>query len=98
MKQLDRLEKILEEDGNSYSMEEIMRTLALSFEGYESRSKTVKSVKSKVTKGEWNSLVNGIMMSFLVSLHACRMTPEEAIGLADTEGIIGVGFAEVEDK
>ena len=94
MKQLKRLEQILKEDKNKYSMKEIMETFAIVFDGYEKQSKTCQSVKSKITTGEWNSLVNGITMSFFMSLHASKKPIEEALELADTEGVIGVAIVE----
>ena len=95
MKQLERLKKILEEDNNTYTMKEIMTTFAMFFDGYEKKSETVKRVKSKITKEEWNSLINGITMSFFMSLHASKLSVEEALKLADTEGLLGIGVAEV---
>lgn len=98
MEQLERLEKILKEDKNKYSMEEIMRTMALSFEGYDKGSKTAAAIKQKITKGEWNSLINGLTMSFFMSLHASKMTPEEALELGlSTKGVFGIAIAEVKD-
>lgn len=94
MKQLERLEQIIKEDKNTYSMQEIMEVFALTFDGYEKQSKTCKIVKSKITKGEWNSLINGITMSFFLSLHASKKPIEEALKLADTEGILGVAVVE----
>ena len=95
MKQLERLVKILNEDKNTYTMEEIMTTFAMFFDGYEKKSETVKRVKSKITKEDWVSLINGITMSFFLSLHASKLPVEEAIKLADTEGLLGIGVAEV---
>ena len=97
MEQLERLKKILKEDKNTYTMKEIMTTFALFFEGYEKNSKTCQSIKSKITRGEWVSLVNGITMSFFLSLHASKLSPKEAMKLADTEGLLGMGIAEVDD-
>ena len=94
MEQLERLEQILKEDKSTYTMKEIVETFAFVLDGYEKQFKTCKSVKSKITKGEWNSLVNGITMSFFMSLHASKKPVEEALELADTEGIIGVGILE----
>ena len=94
----ERLNKILKEDKNSYTMKEIMTTMVVCFDGYEKGSKTAASVKSKITQGEWNSLINGIMMSFFMSLHASKLSPEEAIKLADTEGVFGVAVVEAKKR
>ena len=94
MKQFDRLKQILKEDKNTYTMKEIMEVFAITFDGYEKQSQTVKSIKKKITTGEWNSLINGITTSFFMSLHASKMPIEEALKLADTEGLIGVAVME----
>lgn len=61
------------------------------FEGYEKQSKTVASIKKKITKEEWNSLINGITMSFFMSLHAYKLPLDEAIKLGMTQGVMGMG-------
>ena len=98
MEQFERLKRILAEDKNAFTMEEIMTTFALTFDGYEKQSKTCEAIKSKITKGEWNSFVNGITMSFFMSLHASKMPVEEAMKLADTEGVIGVGVITLKEE
>lgn len=95
MEQFERLKQIIEEDKNTYTMEEIVTTFYLIMRGYEKTSKMCKRVKEKLTKEEWNGLVNGITMSFFMSLHSSKLTPEEALKLADTEGVCGVAIASV---
>lgn len=97
MEQLERLKQILAEDKNTYTLQEIMKVFAMFFDTYEKNSKTCKSIKAKITKGEWNSLVNGITMSFFMSLHASKLSVEEALELADTDGVMGIGIAEVKE-
>ncbi len=89
MKQYETLQKLIKEDGYAYNMEEIATCLALTLEGYSKKSENAKKIKSKVTAGEWNSLVNGLMMSFLLTLHVSKLDYAEAIKYADTEGCIG---------
>ena len=65
---------------------------------YEKNSTTVAKIKKKITKGEWNSLINGLGMSFFMTLHAYKLPLDEALDLAMTEGVIGVGIAEVHNE
>ena len=91
MEQIDVLKEILEKDKNKFDLREIAKVLVIVFEGYEKKSKTCSIVKSKITKGEWNSLVNGITTSFLLSLHTSKLSVEEAMKYANIDGIIGMG-------
>lgn len=91
MKQLDRLKEIIKTNNHDYKMKDIIEVFALCFEPYEKNSKTVKSIKEKITPEEWNSLINGITMTFFLSLHAYKLPLDEALKLAATEGIMGIG-------
>lgn len=91
MEQIDVLKEILENDKNKFDLREIAKVLVVVFEGYEKQSKTCKSIKSKITKGEWNSLVNGLTSSFILSLHTSKLSVEEAMKYANIDGIIGMG-------
>ena len=95
MTQEKRLEQILKNNHFNYTIQEVFEVFALFMESYEQNSTTVANIKKKITKGEWNSLVNGLGMSFFMSLHAYKLPIDEALDLAMTEGVIGVGIAEV---
>lgn len=62
--QKERLDEILKTNNFNYKMKDIFLVFGMGFEGYEKKSQTVKAIKKKITKEEWNSLVNGITMTF----------------------------------
>lgn len=93
--QEQRLEEIIKTNNKNYKLKDVALVFTMCMEGYEKQSKTVASIKSKITKEEWNSLINGITASFLMSLHAYKMPLDEALKLANTEGIMGVGVAHI---
>ena len=97
MEQIDVLKEILEKDKNNFTLREIALVFAMVFEGYEKRSKTCSTVKSKITKGEWNSLINGITASFLVSLHTSKLPAKEAMKYKDIDGLLGIGVVNKKD-
>lgn len=90
--QKERLEEIIKTNKSKYTMKDIALVFTTVFEGYEKNSKTVAEIKKKITREEWNSLVNGITCSFLFSLHAYKLPLDKAIEVGITEGVIGVGF------
>ncbi len=93
--QEERLKEIIETNKTKYKLKDVALVFTMCMEGYEKNSKTVASIKSKITKEEWNSLINGITTSFFMSLHAYKMPLDKAMELALTEGVIGVGVAHV---
>ncbi len=94
--QQERLEEIIKTNKSNYKLKDVALVLSMSLGGYEKHSKVAAIIKSKITKEEWVSLINGITMSFLMSLHAYKMPLDEALKLAETEGVMGVGVARVE--
>lgn len=95
--QLDTLKEIIKTNKEKYTLQEIIEIFAECFDKYETNSKVVQSIKSKIEIGEWNSLVNGITMSFFMSLHASHMPLEEIIKLAQTEGVMGIEIIKKKD-
>ena len=91
--QKERLKEILETNNYNYKMKDIFLVATMAFDGYEKASKTVKSIKKKITKEEWNSLINGITATFFMSLHAYKLPLDKALELGMTEGVMGVGLA-----
>lgn len=97
MEQIDVLKEILEKDKNNFTLKEIASVFVVVFDGYQKKSKTCSIVKSKITKGEWNSLVNGITTSFLLSLHTSKLPAEEAMKYNNIDGLIGIGVLTKKD-
>lgn len=91
--QKERLEEIVKTNKNRYTMKDVVFVFTTVFEGYAKQSKTVAEIKKKITKEEWNSLVNGLTCSFLFSLHAYKLPLDEALKVGMTEGVIGIGIA-----
>ena len=96
--QKERLDEILKTNNFNYKMKDIFLVFGLGFEGYEKKSQTVKAIKKKITKEEWNSLVNGITMTFFMSLHAYKLPLDEALKLGMTQGVMGVGVMTAKKK
>ena len=96
--QEDRLKEIYESNHFNYKMKDVYLVFTMVMDGYIKQSKTVKAIKEKITEGEFNSLINGITSTFLMSLHAYKLPLDEAIKLGMTQGIIGVGVATVKKK
>ena len=90
--QKERLDEILKTNNFNYKMKDIFLVFGMGFDGYEKKSQTVKAIKKKITKEEWNSLVNGITMTFFMSLHAYKLPLDEALKLGMTQGVMGVGI------
>ena len=70
MTQEDLLRKILNDDIEQFSIQEIFEIFVIIFDAFEKNSRTVESIKSKITKNEWNSFVNGLTISLFASLYA----------------------------
>lgn len=96
--QKERLDEILKTNNFNYKMKDIFLVFGMGFEGYEKKSQTVKAIKKKITKEEWNSLVNGITMTFFMSLHAYKLPLDEALKLGMTQGVMGVGIVKKKTK
>lgn len=96
--QLERLQEILKTNNHNYKMKDIFMVFSMSMQGYEKASKTVKSIKKKITKEEWNSLINGITATVFISLHAYKLPLNEALELGHTQGIMGVGIVSSKKK
>lgn len=96
--QKERLDEILKTNNFNYKMKDIFLVFGMGFEGYEKKSQTVKAIKKKITKEEWNSLVNGITMTFFMSLHAYKLPLDEALKLGMTQGVMGVGVMTAKKK
>lgn len=96
--QKERLDEILKTNNFNYKMKDIFLVFGLGFDGYEKKSQTVKAIKKKITKEEWNSLVNGITMTFFMSLHAYKLPLDEALKLGMTQGVMGVGVMTAKKK
>ena len=96
--QQERLEEIAKTNNFNYKMKDIMLVFSVSMDGYVKKSKTVKKIKKKVTKDEWNSLMNGITATFFMSLHAYKLPLDEALKLGATQGIIGIGVTSVKKR
>lgn len=91
MTQEDLLRKILNDDIEQFSIQEIFEIFVIIFNGFEKNSRTVKSIKSKITKNEWNSFVNGLTISLFASLYASTLSEEEALKLGEKlDGVLGV--------
>ena len=98
MSQEERLKEIYENNHFNYKMKDIYLVFTMAIDGYIKQSKTVKKIKKKITEGEFNSLINGITTTFLMSLHAYKLPLDEAIKLGMTEGLISVGVATLKKK
>lgn len=96
--QKERLDEILKTNNFNYKMKDIFLVFSMGFEGYEKKSQTVKAIKKKITKEEWNSLVNGITMTFFMSLHAYKLPLDEALKLGMTQGVMGMGVMTTKKK
>jgi len=96
--QKERLDEILKTNNFNYKMKDIFLVFGMGFEGYEKKSQTVKAIKKKITKEEWNSLVNGITMTFFMSLHAYKLPLDEALKLGMTQGVMGMGVMTTKKK
>ena len=96
--QKERLDEILKTNNFNYKMKDIFLVFGMGFEGYEKKSQTVKAIKKKITKEEWNSLVNGITMTFFMSLHAYKLPIDEALKLGMTQGVMGMGVMTTKKK
>lgn len=96
--QKERLDEILKTNNFNYKMKDIFLVFGMCFEGYEKKSQTVKAIKKKITKEEWNSLVNGITMTFFMSLHAYKLPLDEALKLGMTQGVMGMGVMTAKKK
>ena len=83
MTQEDLLRKILNDDIEQFSIQEIFEIFVIIFNGFEKNSRTVESIKSKITKNEWNSFVNGLTISLFTSLYASKLSEEEALKLGE---------------
>lgn len=96
--QKERLDEILKTNNFNYKMKDIFLVFGMGFEGYEKKSQTVKAIKKKINKEEWNSLVNGITMTFFMSLHAYKLPLNEALKLGMTQGVMGMGVMTTKKK
>lgn len=97
MKQFDRISEIMDKDKNTYTMKEIITILWGYWEGCEQgKSETFKSIKSKITQGEWNSMWNGLLATLAISLYASKLPAKEAMEVAQTEGVKWVGLVEMD--
>ena len=96
--QKETLDEILKTNNFNYKMKDIFLVFGMGFEGYEKKSQTVKAIKKKITKEEWNSLVNGITMTFFMSLHAYKLPLDEALKLGMTQGVMGMGVMTTKKK
>ena len=91
MTQEDLLRKILNDDIEQFSIQEIFEIFVIIFDAFEKNSRTVESIKSKITKNEWNSFVNGLTISLFASLYASKLSEEEALKLGEKlDGVLGV--------
>lgn len=91
MKPFETIKEIIETDKNNYTFKEVAEVFVMTFDGYQEKSKTCKNIKSKITEGEWNSFINGITTSFLLSLHTSKMSVDEALKYSKIDGCIGIG-------
>lgn len=91
MEQFETIKEIIEKDKNNYTFKEVAEMFVMTFDIYQENSKTCKNIKSKIPKQEWNSLVNGLTTSFLLSLHTSKMSVEEALKYSKIDGCIGIG-------
>ena len=91
MTQEDLLRKILNDDIEQFSIQEIFEIFVIIFNAFEKNSRTVESIKSKITKNEWDSFVNGLTISLFASLYASKLSEEEALKLGEKlDGVLGV--------
>ena len=91
MTQEDLLRKILNDDIEQFSIQEIFEIFVIIFDGFEKNSRTVESIKSKITKYEWNSFVNGLTISLFASLYTSKLSEEEALKLGEKlDGVLSV--------
>ena len=96
--QEERLTEIFETNHFNYKMKDIYLVFSMAMDGYLKQSKTVSAIKKKISKGEMNSLINGITATFFMSLHAYKLPLDEAIKLGMTQGVIGMGVATLKKK
>ena len=96
--QEERLKEIYENNNFNYKMKDIYLVYTMAIDNYLKKSKTVASIKKKITKGEFNSLVNGITSTLFMSLHAYKLPLDEAIKLGMTQGVMGIGIATVKKE
>lgn len=96
--QEDRLKEIYESNHFNYKMKDVYLVFTMAVDGYLQQSKTVKAIKEKITEGEFNSLINGITSTFLMSLHAYKLPLDEALKLGMTQGIFGIQVATLKKK
>lgn len=64
-------------DESKVSVGEVAKTLSVILLAGENRLDSIKNVKNKVTKGEWNAFVNSISTSFLASIYVNAAESDE---------------------
>lgn len=98
MKQYEALEKIFDENKDRYTILDVARTFADTLEGLEKTSNQFQAAKAKFSEGEWNGFINGLTMSFFVSLHVSKMKVADALKFAEVEGLNAIGVVERSKK
>jgi len=65
----EELLKIVSECNDKVTIKNAFELFALTIEGLEQKTHSFKDVKTKITKNEWNAMINALTISYFSTLY-----------------------------